>query len=260
MFERIAFPNGRHLSLLKTPENYDKYVCTLSPKYLKIAEAELGETDFIREQSLQLMRDWIAKNPSIIACRTDALFLLRFLRVCKFSVPGACVKLENYLCIHQSYPKWFRNVSIDDVRVREMLENEYVIPLPEKDQFGRQVLWFTSSRLDSKKYTSVDLMHVAELIFQIFYDDEETQVGGFLCIFEDTGFNMGHVTMWTLSDVRDGVKYVSRGMPIRSRGWHRVNFPSYGQTLYDFIKGTLSDKIKNRLQVKINLDNFTGGN
>lgn len=177
--------------------------------------------------------------------------LLRFLRVCKFSVPGACAKLENYLCIHQAYPKWFKNISIDDQRVRELLEAEYVIPLPEKDQFGRQVLLFQTGHLDSKKFTSVDLMHMAELIFQIFYDDEETQVGGFMCIFDDTGFNMGHVTMWNLSDVRDAVKYVSRGMPIRSRGWYRINFPSYGQTIYDFIKGLLSAKIKNRLQVKM---------
>lgn len=73
MFERIKFNSNRNLSLLKTPENYDKYVCTLSPKFLKIAEAELGETDFIREQSLQLMRDWIAKNVCIISCRTDSL-------------------------------------------------------------------------------------------------------------------------------------------------------------------------------------------
>lgn len=249
MFERIQFNNNRELSILKSSTCDDNYVCSLSDKFRKIAEAELGETDFVREQSLQMMREWIVKNPSIIACRTDSLFLLRFLRVCKFSVPAACAKLENYLCIHMAYPKWFKNISIDDVRVRELIENEYLLPLPEKDQFGRQVLLWQTKHLDSKKFTSQDLFHLTELVFQIFYDDEETQVGGFLCIFEDTDFNMGHITMWSMSDVRDGVKYISKGMPIRSRGWHRVNFPSFGQAIFDFIKGMLSAKIKNRIEV-----------
>jgi hypothetical protein len=65
---------------------YDTYECTLSPELQKMAKDELREDENTRNQSLAQFREWIAKHPHIKRCRTDAAFLLRFLRVKKYSV------------------------------------------------------------------------------------------------------------------------------------------------------------------------------
>lgn len=249
MFERLQFKN-REFSFCKNPEKYDEYVCTLSPKYLEIAKRELNETDEVRKECLQEMREWIANNPNIISCRTDALFLMRFLRVCKFKVPAACEKLENFLKTRQKFPKWFKNVSVDDDCVRELFEAGYVIPLPEKDKLGRQVLFFQTKNLDHKKYTSCDLVRMFEVLTQLFYDDEEIQVTGMLCIFDDTDFRMGHILMWSLSDIRNAVKFISRSTPIRSCGWYRINFPTFGRAIFEFVRTLMKQKIRHRVQVR----------
>jgi len=48
----------------------DTYVCSLPEEEKKRAFEELREDDNIREQSLQQVRDWIAKHPNIKKCRT----------------------------------------------------------------------------------------------------------------------------------------------------------------------------------------------
>lgn len=108
------------LSLSTTPETFDPYVCNLSPKFKKIALDELREDDNIRGQALTQFREWIAKHPHIKKCRTDAVFLLRFLRTKKFSVPAACEMLQRYLTIRQLYPQWFKKLDIEDKSIDGM--------------------------------------------------------------------------------------------------------------------------------------------
>ena len=48
--------------------------------------------------------------------------------------------LERYLVIRQLYPEWFRKLSIDDPAITELLQNGYIVPLPQRDDSGRQVI------------------------------------------------------------------------------------------------------------------------
>jgi hypothetical protein len=48
--------------------------------------------------------------------------------------------LERYLVVRQLYPQWFRWLDIDDPAISELLEGGYIVPLPQRDNFGRQVI------------------------------------------------------------------------------------------------------------------------
>lgn len=106
----------------KSPPMYDKYEFKLGPKYKEVAEKVLHETDEIREQGLAQLREWISKDPRIVSCRTDATFLLRFLRVKKFNVTEAHTMVHRYLMNRQVYPQWFRDLDVLDPRVEELLD------------------------------------------------------------------------------------------------------------------------------------------
>lgn len=251
MFESIKFKD-RHLSFEKAPEKYDEYTWKLGPLYKEIAERELGETPAIRERCLQEMREWIASNPDIVSCRTDSIFLLRFLRVCKYRVPAACKKLENYMRTVQRYPDWFQKVNVvDDERLRALLLDGYCVPLPEKDKLGRQVLLFQTGNFDPKIYTPADVMRLLELMFRVFYDDEEVQVAGIIGVFEDSGITLRHLTTWTFNDVRRAARFASKAMPIRSRGWHRVQFPPFGRAILELTRTLMGAKVRERIQVRV---------
>lgn len=47
-----------------------EYTCPLSPLAQRVAKEELREDEATRSFALRQMREWIAKNPRIIFCRT----------------------------------------------------------------------------------------------------------------------------------------------------------------------------------------------
>ena len=81
-------------SVDKAPASYEKYVLNVSEKYKNIAENDLREDDNVRNPALKQMREWIAKHPHIKRCRTDASFLLRFLRPKKKTITVGAGKNE----------------------------------------------------------------------------------------------------------------------------------------------------------------------
>lgn len=132
--------------------DYDyPYVCGLSPAMKLVAKEELHEDENIRRQALAQFREWIEKHPHIRKCRTDTVFLLRFLRTKKFSVPSACEMLERYLTIRQLFPQWFKQLDINDPAINEIFENGYLVPLPQRDSTGRQVIFSVAAKFDPYK-------------------------------------------------------------------------------------------------------------
>lgn len=117
-----------------------EYKCTLSEETLAIAKEELREDEEIREHSLRNLREWIDKHPTIRNCRTDAPFLLRFLRTKKFSVTLAEEMLERYLTIRQMYSAWFQNLDVMDKDLEAIIDSGYLVPLLKRDREGRQVI------------------------------------------------------------------------------------------------------------------------
>lgn len=258
MYQKTYCTQSLSVDKKKGLEDEGKYKFTLDEKYRKLAEVELGENDEIREVSLKQMRAWVIANSNIKKCRTDNLFLLRFLRVCKFNVPKACAKLENFLIIHQEFPEWFRNVSIDDLGIRYLIESGYVVPLPERDSQGRLVLFYDQKYLDPEKSSITDLMRMAELVFQMFYDDERTQIAGHIWVYDDSASTLKHIRQWSLNDIKHGIKYISKGMPIRSKGYVRVNMAQWMIVFSDIIKPFLAEKIKNRFHFPRSFNNIDG--
>lgn len=199
------------ISELKTPTNdteFDPYVCTLNSQFKKIAKDELREDENIRTQALAQFREWIAKHPHIKKCRTDAVFLLRFLRVKKFSLQPACEMLEKYLTIRQLYPQWFRNLDIEDKALEEIIDKGYVVPLLERDEYGRQLILTCAGRFDVTKFTSAQMARAHSLVTEALLDDEESQVAGYSHINDEEGLTMNILGLWSFKDIRAMLKCI----------------------------------------------------
>ncbi|XP_015190939.1 PREDICTED: clavesin-1-like [Polistes dominula] len=224
----------------------DDYKCTLSEETKKIAKDELREDDTIREQLLEQFRDWIKKNPLIKHCRTDSLFLLRFLRTKKFSLPIAQKLLEKYLIIRQIYPLWFQNYTIDEPIINDIIDTGYIVPLLKRDKYGRKVLLYNIERFDPYKYTSEHLIRTHALIMESLMDDEENQIRGYVYIINDTDITMGHISIFSLGDLRRLIYCIQDGLPLRNKRTYIVNLPSFGLKLLEICISYLNEKLKKR--------------
>ncbi|XP_063698150.1 clavesin-1-like [Culicoides brevitarsis] len=240
----------------KAPEKYDTYEWTLSDEYAAIAAKVLHENESVRTQSLAQMREWIAKDPYIVSCRTDAAFLMRFLRVKKFNVPAACAQLTKYLVNRQLYPAWYTRLDVDDPLIVKLLLDGFFIPLPDRDSRGRQIVIYRFQNLDPAKYTSTDVFRLQELCFQTMFDDEESQICGYVCVFDYSGMTMQHVAMFSLVDFRNFCSLVRKSVPIRITSILVLNMPAFLHAFYEITMSILQQKLRERFQMFKNLEDF----
>uniref|UniRef100_A0A336M0H0 CSON009693 protein n=1 Tax=Culicoides sonorensis TaxID=179676 RepID=A0A336M0H0_CULSO len=241
-------------NLEKVPEEYDPYQCNLSPRYKQIASDELREDDTIRAQALAQMREWIAKHPHIKKCRTDAVFLLRFLRTKKFSIPAACEILERYMTVRQIYPHWFQKLDIEDPDIEAIIKSGYLVPLLERDANGRQVILSCAGKFDVNRFTSAQMARAHSLVCEVLLDDEESQVAGYAHVNDESGLTMGILSLWSLVDLKNMLKCIQNSTPMRHRETHFINLPPFAMKFIEFGMSVISDKLKNRVVLHKSLD------
>lgn len=124
----------------------------------------------------------------------DSSFLLRFLRAKKFDVKKAGELLENYLFYNTVYPQWFQNISTGDEVIAEIIDRGWIVPLPKKDEAGRQIIFYRTKRLDPVRFSSADMTKAQELVCRRLLKDDEVQIGGAIFLSDDADLLQEHIT------------------------------------------------------------------
>ncbi|XP_070496761.1 retinaldehyde-binding protein 1-like [Chironomus tepperi] len=218
----------------------------LSEKFIQKALNELREDDSRKQQALEQFREWISKQGHIQYCRTDDSFLLRFLRVKKYTNAAAFKMLENFLIRSQQYPQWFRNLTLNDNKMRELFENAYIFPLKERDENGCRVIMVRGSQIDTKKYTFDDVVRMLNFVILTLLEEEETQIAGFSYIFDHKDIHSDYISLFPLFDVKNYLNCVQNALPGRQKRGILINLPSFIAKLLEFVKGLLSKKLRDR--------------
>jgi hypothetical protein len=161
----------------------------------------LRETPEVRKHALTAMREWILSNPRIEKCRMDSIWLLRFLRFRKYSIPLAQEALERYLIFREGLYgyDWFSNMDYDRLNLKVLLDKGVIVPLPEKDKLGRQVLMFRLLGVDpSINDVGNAFLTLSTFFFETLLDNEENQIRGVNYLGDVTGLQLGHVNIFPL--------------------------------------------------------------
>ncbi|ROT83407.1 putative clavesin-2 [Penaeus vannamei] len=228
----------------------DEYVCTLPPEVRKVASRDLMEDEATRVAGLKAMREFVARNTAITKCRLDGNFLLRFLRMKKFRIREAQELLEKYLHMRTENTHWFHGLDIKDPMIENLIDRGYFFALPERDDSGRRVFFSVAGRMDPTKHTTSDQMKSMQIAFESLLEDEENQVRGFTYIFDEKDVGLSIITLWSPADVTKAFQCCEKTIPMRHKEIHFVNLPTALFAIFEFAKTLLSEKIKNRFQVR----------
>lgn len=105
-------------------------------------------------------------------------------------------------------------------------------------------------RFDPYKYTSAQMARAHSLVVESLMDDEENQVRGYTHINDESGLTMGHLSAWSLTDIRNMLRCIQNSTPMRHKETHFVNIPSCAIKVIEFGISLLNDKLKNRIMVR----------
>ncbi|GAB6030899.1 hypothetical protein CHUAL_007730 [Chamberlinius hualienensis] len=212
-----------------------------------IARRDLNEDDNARQKSLQELRRWIENHSNIVQCRTDAKFLLRFLRSKKFHIQSATEMLERYLIMRNSHPKWYTCLDIADSSIEALIDKGFVFVLPERDLNGRRVIFSIGNAVNTSGITDGDTMRAMVMTFETLLEDEDNQILGFTYVFESRGVGLSALSIWSPTNFQKAFSTSEKAFPMRHKEVHFVHLPFIINAGFQVFKSFLSEKLRNRL-------------
>ncbi|XP_045179350.2 alpha-tocopherol transfer protein-like [Mercenaria mercenaria] len=227
-----------------------KFVSKLDEEGKKKAKEELHElNDKDTQIAVETLRQWVV-DQDWLKSPTDFAFLLRFLRVRKFSQLGARETLENYWKGRTNSPEWFRDADPADELTQEILKTGcYQCPL-KYDKMGRRVvlLKFSVLTVDLINQWTLDKFYKAYfLVYEWLMLDERVQVYGTVCIADYTDITLPLLMAITNPDVaKKAVVFYNKALPMRLKAIHMYNEPAFIDVLMAIFNPFLRQKIKDR--------------
>ncbi|CAH1366631.1 retinaldehyde-binding protein 1 [Tenebrio molitor] len=227
-----------------------KLICKeqdISDKLAKVAKNELREDERTRQQCLQQFRDWIKKNQDIENCFMDDNFLLRFLRVKKFSIPMAEQTLLKYLNFRKRFKDFMYGL---DYLQSSLIQNGYIFASPFRDSHGRRVIIYNLRRVNPHEYTGRDICLAHAITYETLLADEENQILGINHIADLDGLSAAFLTLWSISEFATIIRWGEQSIPMRHKEINIMNFPAGLKYVYDFVQSNIkSEKLKNRILI-----------
>ncbi|KAJ8976905.1 hypothetical protein NQ317_014076 [Molorchus minor] len=214
-----------------------------------IARTELRENDNNRKQCLEQFRQWISQNCDIENCLTDDNFLLRFLRVKKFSIPMAEQALLKYLNFRKKFRHFMYDMDYLDPKVIELINIGYIFASPFRDSKGRRVILYDLGKFDLQKYNGADMGKAHAITYETLLDDEENQILGVNHVADMGAVSTAYLTLFTITEFAYLVRWGEQSFPMRHKEMNIINLPSPVKYVYDFAKSNLSQKLKDRFTI-----------
>lgn len=129
--------------------------------------------------------------------------------------------------------------------------------LPEKDKFGRTILFFKPGNVKPVgKTIAQDIFTCIAILMEALTEDEENQIKGFVYIFDVSGLGLGHLGILPIEEwIRVG-KNGEKGLAARHKGFHAVNVPPVLSFLTNVIMKAMPEKLQKRVNFYKNFDDL----
>ncbi|XP_067014913.1 retinol-binding protein pinta [Anabrus simplex] len=227
----------------------------LTPELEEVARKTINEVPDRRDEDLLKIKEWLEKQTHIKA-RTDDQFLIIFLRACKFSLERTKEKIDTYYAMRSALPEFFTN--------RDPLLPELQAVMDTACQFGLSdipeggPLWFWRlSNYDPKTTRIEDIIKVMFMMEEtILLEEDSALVCGQHIFIDLAGVTMAHMLQFSPVVLKKFLQVWQVGYPTRPQQIHIVNIPSFFETLLNFVRSMLKEKLRKRLFFHTNIDSL----
>lgn len=218
------------------------------------AEKELRETDDERISSVRALREWAVQRKDWLKTPLDTGFLLRYLRVRKFTQLAARKTLENYWTARSKSPEWFKDIDMYDPELQEIIASGLVLRVPGTDKHGRLICFERPEQLDVdwaiKKFGVNKIFKAMIGVFDWILMDPNAQVNGIVAIEDMTGFSIKHtMSLYTPENSKKFTAIYQDAYPCRTKAMLIYNEPPIFDPFFAVIKPFMKQKLRDRVQM-----------
>ncbi|XP_012224572.1 alpha-tocopherol transfer protein-like [Linepithema humile] len=212
----------------------------------KQIRVELNENPATRNKDVEIIKEWFAKQPHLPQFDDDQR-ILTFLRGSKFSLEVCKRKLDNYFTMRTMIPEFFSNRDITKPVLQEVVKVVQIPPLPGLTKDGRRVIVMRAISKDVPTPNVPEAMKLALMIGDIRLKEEQSGVAGDVYVLDASAATPAHFAKFTPSLVKKFLVCVQEAYPVKLKAVHVINVSPIVDTILNFVKPLLKEKIRNRI-------------
>ncbi|XP_075545594.1 alpha-tocopherol transfer protein-like isoform X3 [Dermacentor variabilis] len=157
----------------------------------------VGATLETRKESLQRLQK-LLKEDTLLKEPQDEKVLVMFLRSRKYDVTSTFRAIENYFRARRGIPEFFRNLTPANIPYKTVCtDNRLMLVSKEKDHLGRSVGLLRIGAWKSSICSLTDLTRCLLVLTESHLTEEETQIKGFVSVFDVGGLSPHHLAHLT---------------------------------------------------------------
>ncbi|XP_031348848.1 retinol-binding protein pinta-like [Photinus pyralis] len=212
---------------------------------------ELNEDPRRIEQALDLLKEWIRKQPHL-NIRNDDQMLLAFLRGSKWNLQFTKEKLDVFCSIKTQMPELYEDRDPLSSGIQKVLKIGVVFPMPKaENDIGPTTIISNMKNVDENEITFVDMLKVFFMTLEILMrEDDGFVVSGMNFLADHDGCPVSYYLQFTPGIVKNATTSFQSAYPIRTKSMTIINTWTVFETLYNtLMKPFLTPKLRERFQV-----------
>ncbi|KAF7993696.1 hypothetical protein HCN44_010291 [Aphidius gifuensis] len=218
----------------------------------KLIRVELNENVATRQNDLEYIKEWLKKQPHL-PDSFDDYRLMTFLRGCKFSLEKCKKKLDMYFTMRGAAPEFFTNRDVTRPEMKELVKMIQIPPLPGLTKNGRRVILMRGLDKDLPTPNVGEAMKLVMMIGDVRLKEELVGVAGDVYILDAAIATPSHFAKFTPSLVKKFLICVQEAYPVKLKEIHIVNVSPIVDSIVNFVKPFLKEKIRNRIFMHSNI-------
>ena len=187
---------------------------------------------------------------------TDDGRLRTFLRGCKFSPEKVKQKLDMYYTMRNAVPEFFTNRDMNRPELAKIMDIVDMPPLPGLTPNGRRVVCLRAVDKGNLPDNVADGMKLAMMIGDIRLLEEKVGVAGDVYILDASVASPVHFAKFTPALVKKFLVCVQEAYPVKLKEVHVINISPIVDTIVNFVKPFLKEKIRDRIHIHSNLEDL----
>ncbi|KYN35701.1 Alpha-tocopherol transfer protein-like protein [Trachymyrmex septentrionalis] len=228
--------------------NIEKLMLLIQPteEMSKQIRVELNENVATRDKDLEMIKEWLAKQPHLPKFDDDQR-IMTFLRGCKFSLEKCKRKLDMYFTMRAIVPEFFSNRDITRPALQEIIKLVHLPPLAGLTHKGCRVIVMRGIDKDVPTPNIPESMKIVFMIGDIRLKEEEHGVAGDVYILDAAAATPTHFAKFTPPVVKKFLICAMEAYPVKLKEVHVINISPLVDTILNFVKPFLKEKIRNRI-------------
>ncbi|XP_043593190.1 uncharacterized protein LOC122572371 [Bombus pyrosoma] len=215
-------------------------------------EDELKNNPDLKEEDMQMLRDWYKKQPHLPQITDSELVL--FLHSNYYRMEPTKTTIDAYYTVRSHVPEFFSNRDpLGSKELRKSFQTITIQVLETKTPEGYAVLYGRLIDTDPSNYVYNDAMKFLSMVLDLWlYKEGTTQ--GHIILFDMKNVVFGHAARLNPMGLKKYLFYLQEALPVRLKGFHFMNITSVMDVILNMMKPFMKKELLDMLHTHTTLD------